>query len=184
MRIISGHKKGLKLKSPKGLEVRPTEDRIKESVFNMIGNIHHESKVLDLFAGSGAIGLEFISRGANICYFVDKSADSISIVKDNIKLSGFEKNALVIKKDAKVAILNFYKENLKFDFIYLDPPFRNEDLLFEVLDLIYKNNILSKDGIMIIEHEKELILGPELFRLIKYKNRNYGSKTIDFYKHI
>lgn len=184
MRVISGLKKGHRLKSPKGLDVRPTEDRIKESLFNIIGAIHSESIILDLFAGSGSIGIEFLSRGAQKCFFVDISAASLSAVKDNLRHTGLEKDAVIIKKDAKKAILDLNKQNVKFDYIYLDPPFRNEDLLLNVIEEIYNNQILSENGVLIIEHEKELVLNHELYGFIKYKDRNYGSKTLEFYKNI
>ena len=82
MRVISGLKRGHKLKAPKGLEVRPTEDKIKESLFNILGYIDKDSLVLDLFGGSGSIGIEFLSRGARVCYFVDISSNSISYIKE------------------------------------------------------------------------------------------------------
>ena len=84
MRVISGSRKGHKLKSPKGENTRPTEDRIKESIFNILGNIKNNSLVLDLFAGTGSIGIEFLSRGAESCYFIDLSNDSIKIIKENL----------------------------------------------------------------------------------------------------
>lgn len=184
MRVISGLKRGHKLISPKGLDVRPTEDRIKESLFNILGNINNDSLILDLFAGSGSIGIEFLSRGAQRCYFVDVSAVSLSAVKDNLIHTGFLDSGIIIKKDATKAIIEFNKNGIKFDYIYVDPPFRHEDLLLGVLELINNNSILSHKGVIIIEHEKELILEDNLYGFIKYKNRNYGSKTLDFYKSI
>lgn len=184
MRVISGLKKGHKLKSPKGLDVRPTEDRIKESLFNIIGTINNQSIALDLFAGSGSIGIEFLSRGAQKCFFVDISAISLSVVKENLIHTSLAKSGVTIKKDAKKAILDFKKENIKFDYIYLDPPFRNENLLLNVIEEIYNNQILAENGVVIVEHEKELVLNSELYGFIKYKDRNYGSKTLDFYKNI
>ncbi len=184
MRVISGEKKGHKLKSPKGLDVRPTEDRIKESLFNIIGNIHEQAIILDLFAGSGSIGIEFLSRGAEKCFFVDISSTSLSAVKDNLNSTGLDKKAVIIKKDAKIAIIGFRKDDIKFDYIYLDPPFRNEKLLLNVIEEIYNNKILVESGIIIVEHEKELVLDNELYGFLKYKDRNYGSKTLEFYKNI
>lgn len=181
MRVISGIKRGHKLISPKGLEVRPTEDRIKESVFNILNTINSDSLILDLFAGSGSIGIEFLSRGAKECYFVDISAISLSTVKDNLIHTSFLDNGIIINKDATKAITEFSKKNIYFDYIYLDPPFRHEDLLLNIVELINRNSILSPDGIIIIEHEKELILDDNLYGFIKYKNKTYGSKTLDFY---
>ncbi len=184
MRVISGLKKGHKLIAPKGLDVRPTEDRIKESLFNIIGNINSDLLVLDLFAGSGSIGIEFLSRGASRCYFVDISTVSLSAVKDNLIHTGFLDSGIITKKDATKAIIEFNKNGIKFDYIYVDPPFRHEGLLKNILELINNNSILSHSGTIIIEHEKELILEEALYGFVKYKNRNYGSKTLDFYKNI
>ena len=125
MRVISGLKKGHKLKAPKGLEVRPTEDKIKESLFNILGNIDKDSLVLDLFGGSGSIGIEFLSRGARACYFVDISSNSISYIKDNLSHTGLNELANVIKSDSVKAIKQLSNRNLKFDYIYIDPPFRH-----------------------------------------------------------
>ena len=184
MRVISGLKKGHKLIAPKGLDVRPTEDKIKESLFNIIGNINSDSLILDLFAGTGSIGIEFLSRGATGCYFVDISAVSLSAVKDNLIHTGFLDSGIITKKDATKAIIEFNKNGIKYDYIYVDPPFRHEYLLKNILELISNNSILSPNGTIIIEHEKELILEDDLYGFVKYKNRNYGSKTLDFYKNI
>ncbi len=182
LRVISGLKKGHKLKSPKGLDVRPTEDRIKESLFNILGNISPEAIVLDLFAGSGSIGIEFLSRGSLKSYFVDISPASLSIIKENLIHTDFLDCSEIIRKDAKRAINDFNKNHMKFDYIYLDPPFKNKDLLLSTLEEISNKQILLPQGIIIIEHEKELILEDNLFDFIKYKEKTYGSITLDFYK--
>jgi 16S rRNA (guanine(966)-N(2))-methyltransferase RsmD len=181
LRVISGLKKGHRLKSPKGLDVRPTEDRIKESLFNILGTIHPESIVLDLFAGSGAIGIEFLSRGALKSYFVDISPLSLAVVKENLIHTGFLESSQLIKMEANKVILQFNKSNLKFDYIFLDPPFNNKDLLLNIIEVINNNQVLSTEGIIIIEHEKDLILEDNLGDLIKYKSKNYGRIALDFY---
>lgn len=182
MRVISGLKKGHRLKALKGLEVRPTEDRIKESLFNILGVIDSQSIVLDLFAGSGSIGIEFLSRGALKSYFVDIAANSISVIKENLIHTDFLSNSVIIKKDAKRTITQFYNNKIKFDYIYLDPPFKNKDLLFTVIEAISETQLLFGEGIMIIEHEKEMVLEDDLYDFIKYKSKNYGNIILDFYK--
>lgn len=182
MRVISGIRKGHKLKAPKGLDVRPTEDRIKESLFNMLKGINSESIVLDLFAGTGSIGIEFLSRGALKCYFVDLSPASLAVVKENLQHTKLEDLSVIVRKDAVLAIKDFNKSNTCFDFIYIDPPFRHEELMSNVLETIDEYSILADEGTIIIEHEKELELKDNLYGFIKINHRNYGSKTLTFYK--
>lgn len=183
MRVISGLRKGHKLSSPKGMDVRPTEDKIKESLFNILGNIHGDSIVLDLFGGSGSIGIEFLSRGAKECYFVDFSSKSISVIKDNLVHTKLMECATIIKSDAIKAIKNLYNKKLKFDYIYLDPPFRHGELLYGVLNSLNEYPILSDESLLIIEHESELILEDNIPDFQKVDERKYGSKTISFYRH-
>lgn len=182
MRVISGIRKGHKLKAPKGMDVRPTEDRIKESVFNILRNIKSNGIVLDLFSGSGSIGIEFLSRGAKLCYFNDNSQNSISIIKENLSHTNLMDKAIVIKNDGFRVIEYFHSKNLSFDYIYIDPPFRVDKLIENLLKAISNNSILSEDGIIIIEHEKELELENKILDMIKTDCRNYGSKSITFFK--
>lgn len=182
MRVISGKAKGHKLKAPKGSKVRPTEDRIKESLFNIIRNIHTNSLVLDAFAGSGAIGIEFLSRGAKKVYFVDSNYASISTIQENLNHTKLSKNAQVIKGDIFETIKRLGKENLKFDYIYLDPPFFVDDLLDKVFKSIKEEDILAADGLLIAEHGKKLKLEDLLYGFKKIDYRSYGNKIIDFYR--
>ena len=158
MRVIAGLRKGHKLIAPKGKTVRPTEDKIKESLFNILRYIDDDSIVLDAFGGSGSIGIEFLSRGAKLCYFVDNYSESIDVIKENLKHTKLIDQSVIMKIDIFLAIKSFNANKLKFDYIYLDPPFRQENLLVTLLDLIDSERILNKDGMIIIEHESELDL--------------------------
>ena len=182
MRVISGIRKGHKLKSSKGQTTRPTEDRIKESLFNILGKLKEDSLVLDLFAGSGSIGIEFLSREAKAAYFIDSSYDSIKTIKENLTHTKLLEDAFVYKKDSLSAIEFFKDQDLKFDYIYIDPPFKNHELLFNVLKNLNKYTILKNDGIIIIEHEKSLKLDTEISAFKMIDSRNYGSKSISFFK--
>lgn len=182
LRVISGLRKGHKLKAPKGTDVRPTEDRIKESLFNILRFIDKDSIILDAFGGTGSIGIEFLSRGAKVCYFVDNSHESIDIINENLKHTKFLDHSFVFRKDIMVAIKFFREEKLDFNYIYLDPPFREDGLIYSLLDLISKESILKDDGIIIIEHEKELNLEGNVNEFIKFDYRKYGSKSLSFYK--
>lgn len=182
LRVISGKAKGHKLKAPKGDKVRPTEDRIKESIFNIIGNIKSDSIILDAFGGSGSIGIEFLSRGAKRSYFVDNYKDSISAIKENLNHTKFLDNAEIIKSDVFIAFKKFSNKNLQFDYIYLDPPFNKDNLIDKVLESIKKEKILNENGIIIVEHEKNLNLLDEIYGFNRVDHRSYGSKCVDFYK--
>lgn len=182
MRVISGLRKGHKLKAPKGTDVRPTEDRIKESLFNILRFIDQDSIILDAFGGTGSIGIEFLSRGAKLCYFVDNSHESIDIINKNLKHTNFIEQSVVLKKDIVVAVKSFRENKLKYNYIYLDPPFKEHELIYKLLNLISSESILNDDGVIIIEHEEELRLEENVNKFLKFDYRKYGSKSLSFYK--
>ncbi len=147
MRVISGSARGKKLISVEGLDVRPTLDRVKESIFNMIAFDIPGARVLDLFCGSGALGIEALSRGAEKAVFVDKSEASLSCTKQNLKDTRLLERAEVIKSDSII----FLKDtDEKFDIIFIDPPYK-ENLYSDVLFAILERNLLKEDGKIIIE---------------------------------
>lgn len=178
MRIISGTNKGMKLFAPEGISVRPTSDKIKEAIFNMIGYIDEESIVLDIFSGSGGVGIEFLARGASKCYFVDASHKSLSFVKKNLELCKFKEKAKVIMSDYEKAILNFSMENIKFNYIFADPPYAL-NCGANIAKKIFENNLLEQDGLLIIETDKsEKIIENIDADMIKYKEKIYGRTRI------
>lgn len=180
MRVISGEKRGHKLKSPKGLKTRPTEDRIKESVFNVLGPISYESKVLDGFSGSGSIGIEFLSRGSDSCVFVDYSKDSIDVIIENLNHTKLKDRAEVVRADLRTFIRSL-DSSMRFDYIYLDPPYEDLNLLMEVISLIDSGESLFIKGLLIIETDHKDLLDNYLnIKLIKVKK--YGKKYIYFYE--
>lgn len=183
MRVISGLAKGHKLLSPTGLETRPTTDRIKEAVFSIIHNDLYGVSFLDLFSGTGAIGIEALSRGAKSCTFVDKSKSSTEIINKNIN----QVSKSIKNPNCKVLNLNVYDaldnlKNNKFDIIFMDPPY-NENIINNVLKIIFKNNFLSSNGFIIIEQSKDSPL-PDEENLNIIKVKNYGLTTIIFMKPI
>mgnify|MGYP000107056513 CR=1 FL=1 len=179
MRVISGSRKGHRLKAPKGLDTRPTQDRIKESLFNILGSIEKDSSVLDLFSGSGSIGIEFLSRGSEECYFIDNSFNSIKAIKENLNSTKLNENAKVYKNDVLKAMEILGRKGLNFHYIFMDPPYRS-NLIVNVLESICKNHLLKDKGIIIIEHENTLILNECIYNLHKIDERRYGDKTITF----
>lgn len=149
MRIISGMRRGMKLKALDGLNTRPTTDRVKESVFNIIQFAIPCGSVLDLFSGSGALGIEAISRGCDHCVFVDSQKSAIDIVRENLSSAKFMDKAEIHNSEAEIYLKSC---NKSFDIIFLDPPY-NKGFLEPVLRLIYEKKLLNDDGIIVIETE-------------------------------
>lgn len=181
MRVISGLRKGHKLMGPKDNKIRPTEDRVKESLFNIIGSKTYDKIMLDAFSGTGSIGIEFLSRGGRHCYFVDKSKESINIIEKNIEHTKFQDRASIINQDIFQAIKSFKIGGIRFDYIYIDPPFRADKLIEDLLVCIKTNNILGDSGLILIEHEIEYKPVTSDFNEIDY--RKYGSKAITFFSN-
>lgn len=172
MRVISGIYKGKNLLGFDIKGTRPTMDRVKESIFGMIQNKVNNSVCLDLFAGSGSLGIEALSNGAKVCYFVDNNKESIQVLKKN---TDSIKNAKIIYKDYKNALDNFFESS--FDLIFLDPPY-DLNLITPSIQKIIEKNLLKDDGYLICEYETEEICCP--YELIKEKK--YGNKMIQIYK--
>lgn len=147
MRVIAGTRRSLLLKTPDGNITRPTTDRIKETLFNVLQTDIQDSVFVDLFSGSGAIGIEALSRGAKKAYFIEMNKEAISCIQDNIKFTKFTEQAVVLKQEV-VSGLEFIKEPV--DIIFMDPPY---DQLLEktILDKLSKTNILKEDSMIIVE---------------------------------
>lgn len=175
MRVISGKYKGKKLEGFNLEGTRPTMDRVKESLFASIQSKIEGSDVLDLFAGSGALGIEAISEGAKSCYFVDNNSLAIDMIKKNLK---FVNEEVYIIKDDYLNALSTLKNN-KFDIIFLDPPYKM-NIINNCIDKIYKYGMLKEDGIIVCEYETEDIK-EEYFDLSKVKK--YGCKYVKILKN-
>lgn len=181
LRVISGKVRGLKLNAPKNEDVRPTTDRVKESLFNIINSYIMDSKVLDLFAGTGSLGIECLSRGAKECVFVDISKESISIVKSNIKKARVENESSIINSDFNDAIKKLQVQNKKFDVIFMDPPYY-KDMFVKALESIDNAKLLEYEGIIIIEHDTKDTFPERIGSLEKNRSKKYGNTTLTFYK--
>ena len=181
MRIISGKARGTKLYTLEGENTRPTLDRVKESIFNIIQSEIEGSKILDLFAGSGAIGLEFLSRGAESVIFCDNSKEAINIIKKNIEKTHMEGKAQVLNLDFEKCLENNAKE--KFDIIYLDPPY-NTNYIYKAINKILELNIAKEKCLIIIETDDEKRIEQEIknTEIEIVDKRKYGRATIIFLK--
>lgn len=179
LRIIAGSARGRKLVSPEGSNVRPTLDRVRESVFNMISFRLADASVLDLFAGSGALGIEALSRGAAHAVFTDKDNASLEVVGQNLALTHFEDRAKLICSDF-AAYLKQCSE--RFDLIFLDPPYA-AGYLESALRLIHQNKLLAENGLIVCElNAADEIVCPQEYEL--YRNRKYGKARILLLKEL
>ena len=154
MRVISGYLKGRNILGYNTPGTRPTMDRVKESMFASIQDYIDNSTILDLFCGTGSLGIESLSMGSNKCYFVDNGKEILKYLNKNIDNLNIKDKSIVINKDYKVALENFKKSNIYFDIIYIDPPYKL-DMAVKSIDYILNNNLLSKDGVIIIETDEE-----------------------------
>jgi len=181
MRIISGLARGTKLYTLEGENTRPTLDRVKEPLFSIIQNYIKDSVVLDLFAGSGALGLEALSRGAKKAVLCDKSYEAIEIIKKNINKTHFEEKTKVLCMDYKKCLSSVAD---KFDIIFIDPPYKL-DIAVNSVEIILDNNLLSPDGIIIIEtdeEEREIQKIKNLSNIEIINLRTYGRVKLIFLK--
>ena len=164
MRVISGTARGTKLKSIESLSTRPTLDRVKESLFNILQPYIQEANVLDLFAGSGALGIEALSRGAKKCTFCDKSYEAIQMLEQNLERTRLKEKAVVLQQDYKTCL---QKQKEKLDIIFLDPPYK-KDIAVDAVKRIVALQLLNQEGLIVIEtdekerEELELKTIPEL----------------------
>ena len=179
MRVIAGTAGGIKLKNLKGREVRPTLDRIKESLFNMIAYYIVDAVVLDLFAGFGNLGIEALSRGAKEADFVELKSKHTDLIEENLNKCNLAKKAAVFRNDVYKYLESTSK---KYDLIFMDPPYK-KNLADKAVQLILEKEILNENGILIIEKSaEEKIKKYQEFEIIK--SRNYGNTLILIYKLI
>jgi len=175
LRIIAGKHRSRVLKEFNGQEIRPTTDRVKESLFNILQNNIIDSTVLDLFCGSGNLGIEAISRGAKSVVFVDNSKKSIELCKNNLSL---------LKEDGKIVLsdsINYLRRyDEKFDVIFLDPPYKG-DIGIEALKIIGSKQLLSEYGVAIFESDR--FFDDEIIGLEKFNERKYGFVHLTFYSN-
>lgn len=176
MRVITGSAKGRRLKTLPGLEVRPTIEGVKEAIFSIVQFEVEDAVVLDMFAGSGQLGIEALSRGAKKVCFVDNSAESIKIIRDNLKHTQLEANA-VVSNMANNAFLRSTKE--KFDIAILDPPYNHKLIQKTMPQLVEK---MSECGIIICEHERETDLPERFGDFAISKIYRHGRATLTAYR--
>ncbi len=179
MRIITGEYRGRKLETPIGYDVRPTTDKVKEAIFNLLQNDIYGSVCVDLFAGTGSLGLEALSRGAEKCYFCDSARASLNLVKTNVKICKAEDKSIILAGDYTKTLTRIRE---KADIFFLDPPY-DAGLYENCLSLIETLDLLTDEGIIIAEHGKYDEMPETVGRLIKVKERRYGKIMVSIYQY-
>ncbi|TGB05026.1 16S rRNA (guanine(966)-N(2))-methyltransferase RsmD [Halobacillus salinus] len=174
MRVIAGDFKGRPLKSVPTHQTRPTTDKVKEAVFHGIGPFFEGGRALDLFAGSGGLGIEALSRGVESCVFVDQQHKAISTIHENIELLKLKDRTEVFRTDAKRAMKAAGKRGLTFDYIFLDPPYKKFSYA-ELMEALIEHGLLADGATVVCEHDASEEIPEAVGHLERQKTDSYGS---------
>jgi 16S rRNA (guanine966-N2)-methyltransferase len=180
LRVIAGEYRGRRLDRIEGMDIRPTSDKVKGSLFNILGDSVIDSAFLDLFGGTGGIGIEALSRGAEHVVFIDTDIKSIKVLKGNLEHLNIIDNVEVLNTDYSTGISKLYNNNKKFDIIFIDPPY-SVGLAQNALVEIDKHPILAQSGLIIVEHDSKDEMPSSQGKLYMYRSKQYGNTTLSFY---
>ena len=178
MRVISGSARGLKLKAPKGMHTRPTTDKIKETIFNILAPEIYDCRFLDIFSGSGATAIEALSRGAEEAVLIENDREALGVIRDNLKSARVSHLAEVLGDDFNSALNRLGRQNRRFDLVFMDPPY-HQGLERQVLEYLQGSSVIDKDTLIIVEADLHTdfsyveSLGYELLRSKEYKTNKH-----------
>ncbi|MDQ0215219.1 16S rRNA (guanine(966)-N(2))-methyltransferase RsmD [Oikeobacillus pervagus] len=181
MRVISGKLKGIQLKAVPGKDTRPTTDKVKEAIFNIVGPYFLEGIGLDLFAGSGGLGIEALSRGFHQMIFVDRDMKAVQTIKTNLSQCHVREESEIYRNHAERALNAVKKRQIQFDGIFLDPPYKKQKL-HKLLQIIDEEQLLRKDGFVVCEHSSDIEMPYEVGNLHIVKQESYGIIGISIYE--
>ncbi|MFC5471942.1 16S rRNA (guanine(966)-N(2))-methyltransferase RsmD [Cohnella suwonensis] len=181
MRVISGQAKGHPLKAVPGSNTRPTTDKVKESLFSIIGPYFDGERVLDLFAGTGGLGIEALSRGAGSAVFIDSQPQSVDIVKKNLASTRLSDKAEVYRNDAKRALKVLERAGKPFDLVFLDPPYAMKDCDELLLEMAAKG-LVANGATAVVEHHPDVEYGDEFGSFERIKYAKYGEIALSVYR--
>lgn len=182
MRIVAGDYGGRRLKAVPGMKTRPTTDKVKEAMFNIIGPYFDGGKVLDLFAGSGGLSIEAVSRGAEKATLVDRQYQAIKTIKENIAVTKEAERFEVLKGDANKMLLKLAKDKRTFDYIFLDPPYKEQQII-ELMQKLSDLALLNDDALIICETDQQAKLPAEVPNFAFIKQADYGITELTFYRY-
>jgi 16S rRNA (guanine966-N2)-methyltransferase len=186
MRVIAGQYRSRPLRSLRGMDLRPTADRLRETLFNVLtaGNpATLENTVwLDLYAGTGAVGIEALSRGAKLVYFVESSPKAAELIRENLRSLNVDSGFQIIKTDAVKALRRLESQDLMGDFVFLDPPYRRNDEYRRALQTLGDSHILRSTSVVIAEHERKFDPGEAFGAVRRYRKLEQGDAALSFYR--
>jgi len=186
MRVIAGKYRSRQLKSLPGLDLRPTADRLRETLFNVLtaGNpgALEGTTWLDLYAGTGAVGIEAVSRGAGLVYFAELSAHAAELIKRNLTSLGITTGFQILKQDSIRSLRALESDGMRADFVFLDPPYQMEKAYVETLSSLARSSVLKPETIVIAEHPKKFEPGEDFAPLRRYRKLVQGDAALSFYQ--
>lgn len=182
MRVIAGKFRSRRLKGPGTLRVRPTSDRLRETLFNILGPAVEDSLFVDLYAGTGAIGVEAVSRGARQVILVESHAKAAGLIRENLAALGIRAGAELIEADALSGLEKIAKRHLIADFIFLDPPYEKTAEHLQVLEFLDASHLVAPRGIVVVEHRSGMEVPERLDRLECSRQVEQGDATLSFYR--
>lgn len=182
MRVIAGKYRSRRLKGPGTMRVRPTSDRLRETLFNVLGPSIADSYFVDLFAGTGAVGIEAISRGARDVFFVESGAKAARLIRENLASLEIQSGAELIEADAVRGLERLASRRLIADFIFLDPPYEKAGEYSDVLEFLDASHLIAPRGIIIVEHFSKMELPRRLNRLECTREIEQGDTLLSFYR--
>lgn len=182
MRITAGDYRGRTLKTPKGDATRPTSGLVRETLFNILARDIPDARILDLFAGSGSVGLEALSRGAAHATFVENARPALGCLRENIAALGVADRATVLPHPAVRALAELAVDRITFDVIFLDPPFADAPAYLAVLDAVAVTGLLAPGGVLVAQHDTRLPLPEQVKTLTRTRQQKLGDNTLTFYQ--
>jgi len=181
MRVIAGKYKSRKLVAPPGMKTRPTSDRLRETLFNVVAPQLRDSVWLDLFAGSGAVGIEALSRGARSVSFVESSSAAARTIRKNLHTLDIEEGFEVIEREAATALRMLDAQAVSYDFCFLDPPYRKMGDYEQILGFLSQSRLITPESQVIAEHDKHFDPGSEFGSLRRHRILRQGDAVLSFY---
>jgi len=182
LRVIAGKYRSRPLRSLRGLDVRPTTDRLRETLFNVLAPAVQDSVWLDLYAGTGAVGIEALSRGARMLYFVEASRKAAAVIRQNLRSLRIEEGYEVLEREAEPALRLLDSRGVSCDVCFLDPPYRREHDYARVLEFLAQSRLLKPASVAVAEHDKHFDPGGKLGALERYRELRQGDAVLSFYK--
>ena len=182
MRVIAGKYRSRPLATLRGIHLRPTSDRLRETLFNVVAPSVPDSVWLDVFAGTGAVGIEALSRGARMAYFIESSKKAAALVRRNLQSLGIEEGFEILEREALPALRLLDSQAVGCDFCFLDPPYRMEDAYEETLGFLSQSQLLTPKSVVIAEHDKHFDPGAKFGALERWRELRQGDAVLSFYR--